>query len=79
MVDQDERSRRIKLRLLSLRDENALLKDKLNTKDCQYRQLTKQHGLVRGELKEAKATAQTQDARLKKQGIELSNLKVWDE
>ena len=76
LIGRDEDKRRLKLRLLALRDENALLKDKVHQKDTQYRELVVQHEDVRTQLRRMGESSRAQDAKLKKQTIELGNLQV---
>lgn len=75
-VNRDEDARRLRLRVLSLRDENASLKDMLLRKDARVILATKQGDKVRAELDDAKETIRSQDVRLKKHAAEMSNLKV---
>lgn len=79
LVNRDEEARRLKLRLLSLRDENALLKDKVSQRDSRLKLLVRQGDDVQAELEEARENAKLQDARLKKQTNELTALKVNQE
>lgn len=76
LVSRDEEARRLKLRVLSLRDENAMIKDKLLQKDARITSSSKQGDQVRAKLDDAKETARSQEARLKKQAMEINNLKV---
>ncbi|KPM44610.1 hypothetical protein AK830_g1943 [Neonectria ditissima] len=76
LVNKDEDSRRLKLRVLSLRDENALLKDKVAQRDSRLSLLDRQGDNVLAELEEARENAKLQDARLKKQANELAALKT---
>ncbi|KAK7416770.1 hypothetical protein QQX98_004962 [Neonectria punicea] len=76
LVNKDEDSRRLKLRVLSLRDENALLKDKVAQRDSRLSLLDRKGDNVLAELEEARENAKLQDARLKKQANELAALKT---
>lgn len=76
LVNRDEETRRLKLRLLSLRDEKASLKDKLAQKDSRISLLARQGDDVRTELGEAKEKLKLQDVRFKKQSNELATLKA---
>ncbi|KAI5462740.1 hypothetical protein BGZ63DRAFT_463733 [Mariannaea sp. PMI_226] len=75
LVNRDEEARRLKLRLLSLRDENASLKDKLSQKDSRISLLSRQGEDFRTELSEAREKSKLQDTRIKKQSNELAALK----
>lgn len=75
-IGRDEEARLLKLKLLALRDDNATLKDKILQKDARITALTKQGDQVRVELDEGKEAARAQETRMKKQGLELANLKV---
>lgn len=76
MVNRDEETRRLKLRLLSLRDERASLKDKLAQKESRISLLAGQGDEVQTELEEAREKLRTQDVKFKKQSNELATLKV---
>lgn len=76
LVNRDEQARQLKLRVLSLRDDNAILSDQISQKDARVRSLHRQYEDVRTELDQAKRTAKSQDARLQKQNKELTELKV---
>ncbi|KAH7148966.1 FtsJ-like methyltransferase-domain-containing protein [Dactylonectria macrodidyma] len=76
LVNKDEEARRLKLRLLSLRDENALLKDRVAQRDSRLNLFVRQGSEVQAELEEARENAKLQDARLKKQTNELTALKT---
>lgn len=76
LIHRDEGTRRLKLKLMRLRDDNALLEDRLRQNDTTKRAIAKQHELTREELKAAQQSARCQEAKLKKQAVELKNLKV---
>jgi hypothetical protein len=76
LIHRDEEARRLRLRILYARDENSLLKGRISQQDIRHRHLSKQSDKVRAQLDGTKATIHTQDARLKKQTIEIANLKV---
>ena len=76
LTGRDEEARLLKLRLLSLRDENASLKDRLVQRDALVKQLSKQSNDTQSELKTAKSKLKAQDSQLKKQGNALEDLKV---
>ena len=76
LVNRDEEARRLKLRALTLRNENAILKDKISQKETRLLSIATQDDLVRTELADAQEQARTQEARLKKGNMEITNLKV---
>ena len=76
LIKRDEDARRLKLRTLTLRDENASLKDSLAHKDVHQRQWIKQRNQLRSELDDAKDLIRGHEARARKQTIELTTLKV---
>jgi hypothetical protein len=76
LTGRDEEARLLKLRLLTLRDENASLKDRLVQRDALVKQLTKQGKDAHTELAETKEKLKAQDMQLRKQGNELEDLKV---
>ncbi|KND88972.1 hypothetical protein TOPH_06383 [Tolypocladium ophioglossoides CBS 100239] len=75
-ISRDEEARLLKLKLLALRDDNATLKDKISQKDARINALTNQSDQVRVELDESKQAARAQETRMKKQDLELANLKA---
>ena len=79
LVNKDEEGRRLKLRVLALRDDNATLKDQVVQRDARLRSLQRQGIDVRVELDEAKETTKLQELRLQKQAKELADLKVQAE
>jgi hypothetical protein len=79
LIHRDEGTRRLKLKLIRLRDDNALLEDRLQQNDTTKRAIAKQHELTREELRTAQQSARSQEAKLKKQAEELKNLKVGKE
>ncbi|KAH6968805.1 hypothetical protein DER45DRAFT_639047 [Fusarium avenaceum] len=76
LTGRDEEARLLKLRLLTLRDENASLKDRLVQRDALVKQLTKQGKDAHAELAETKEKLKAQDMQLRKQGNELEDLKT---
>ncbi|CAM1500858.1 Fc.00g100200.m01.CDS01 [Cosmosporella sp. VM-42] len=76
LVNKDEEARRLKLRVLALRDDNATLKDQVMQRDARLKSLQRQGSDVRVELDEAKETAKLQESRLQKQTKELTDLKT---
>ncbi|GJN86666.1 hypothetical protein PLIIFM63780_010247 [Purpureocillium lilacinum] len=75
-IGRDEEARRLKVRALAMRDDTAALKEKITQKDAKIMALKKQSDAVRVELDDAKRAARAQEARLKKQDIELANLQA---
>lgn len=76
LIHRDEGTRRLKLKLISSRDDNALLEDRIRTSDIIKRQLTKQCERAREGLKKSQQAARAQEAKVKKQALELNSLKV---
>ncbi|KAF5230999.1 hypothetical protein FANTH_13567 [Fusarium anthophilum] len=76
LTGRDEEARLLKLRLLTLRDENSSLKDRLVQRDALVKQITTKGKDVHAELAEAKEKLKAQEMQLRKQGNELEGLKV---
>ncbi|KAM0424661.1 hypothetical protein ACHAPT_010187 [Fusarium lateritium] len=76
LTNRDEQARLLKLRLLTLRDENALLKDRLIQRDAMVKQLSKQREDAHAERCENKKKIEDQDVRLMKQDKELEALQM---
>ncbi|KAI9167306.1 hypothetical protein HJFPF1_03432 [Paramyrothecium foliicola] len=76
MVHRDEDARRYKLRALSLRDENATLKDGAVHHKSQISQLKKHASRLQAQLDEAVAASSAYDARIKSQTDENARLKL---
>ncbi|KAF4966142.1 hypothetical protein FSARC_6141 [Fusarium sarcochroum] len=76
LTGRDEEARLLKLRLLTMRDENASLKDRLVQRDALVKQLTKQGNDAHTELAETKEKLKVQDMQLRKQGNDLEGLKT---
>lgn len=76
LTNRDEQARLLKLRLLTLRDENALLKDRLIQRDAMVKQLSKQKEDSHAERSENKKKIEDRDMRLMKQDKELAALQV---
>ncbi|KAF5002631.1 hypothetical protein FDECE_10562 [Fusarium decemcellulare] len=76
LTNRDEEARLLKLRMLTLRDENSSLKDRLIQRDALVKQLTKQGNEAHVELRETKEKLRSQDVRLRKQDNELEALKT---
>jgi hypothetical protein len=78
LTGRDEEARLLKLRLLTLRDENASLKDRLVQRDALVKQLSKQSSDTQAELKTSKSKLKAQDTQIRKQSNALEDLKVSD-
>lgn len=76
LTGRDEEARLLKLRLLTLRDENASLKDRLVQRDALVKQLSKQSSDTQAELKTSKSKLKAQDTQIRKQSNALEDLKV---
>ncbi|KAJ4142426.1 hypothetical protein NW754_009869 [Fusarium falciforme] len=76
LTNRDEQARLLKLRLLTLRDENALLKDRLIQRDAMVKQLSKQKEDSHAERCESKKKIEDRDVRLMKQDKELAALQM---
>ncbi|KAI8673613.1 hypothetical protein NCS55_00682100 [Fusarium keratoplasticum] len=76
LTNRDEQARLLKLRLLTLRDENALLKDRLVQRDAMVKQLSKQKEDSHAERCENKKKIEDRDVRLMKQDKELAALQM---
>lgn len=75
-ITRDEEARLLQLRLLTMRDENADLRDKIGERDFKIRIMTRDTDLLRLELDGSKQTIRGQNTRLKKQDIDMASLKV---
>ncbi|KAL5585073.1 hypothetical protein FOVSG1_014462 [Fusarium oxysporum f. sp. vasinfectum] len=76
LTGRDEEARLLKLRLLTLRDENSSLKDRLVQRDALVKQITRKGKDAHAELAEAKEKLKAQEMQLRKQGNELEGLKT---
>lgn len=76
LCHRDEGQRRLKLRTLYLRDDNAALNDKLLHKNSRIRLILSQADQVRTRLDAVNNRNRVQEVKLKKQGLEVVNLKV---
>ncbi|KAL3608055.1 hypothetical protein FPOAC2_03048 [Fusarium poae] len=76
LTGRDEEARLLKLRLLTLRDENASLKDRLVQRDALVKQLSKQSSDTQAELKTSKSKLKAQDTQIRKQSNALEDLKT---
>ncbi|RGP78770.1 hypothetical protein FLONG3_3134 [Fusarium longipes] len=76
LTGRDEEARLLKLRLLTLRDENASLKDRLVQRDALVKQLSKQGSGTQAELNVTRSKLKAQDAQIRKQSNALEDLKA---
>ena len=76
LIYKEEEARRLKLRVLVLRDEAATLRDQLADKDSRIRKLSKQYEDVHAQLERMDQTCQEQAAQLRSQARQQSELKV---
>jgi chromosome segregation ATPase len=76
LVHRDEEVRLLKLKALSLRDENARLEEAAGSKGIESQELLKSLAALRQELHEAHRAARGQEARFKKQNNAITALKV---
>ncbi len=76
LVIKDEEARRLKLRSLLLRDENAAIKDDLARKEERIKKLLAQHEAVQEQLQITSEKARQQENRMRSQARELADLKV---
>ncbi|KAK0755551.1 hypothetical protein N5P37_011953, partial [Trichoderma harzianum] len=70
LISRDEDARRLQLRVLLLRDENARLQDKCAAKDEEIKDLSRDGDQLRVELDEFKAQNEPKDAQIKDAAIE---------
>ncbi|ROV89636.1 hypothetical protein VSDG_08089 [Cytospora chrysosperma] len=77
LIIKDEEARRLKLRVLVLRDDAATLRDQLADKDSRIHQLSKQYDDVRSQLDVMKQTCQDQENQLRSQAQQHTELKVY--
>jgi hypothetical protein len=75
-ISRDEEARLLQLRLLTMRDENVSLREKLGQRDFKISTLLRDTDQIRLDLDDSKQVIRAQEARLKKQDIDMTNLKV---
>lgn len=75
-ITRDEEARLLQLRILTIRDENADLRDEIGQRNYRISALTRDTDQLRLDLADSQKTIRGQDARLKKQDIDLGKLKV---
>lgn len=76
LLVKDEDVRRLKLRILMLRDENTTLRDRISQNRDENTRLAAQCEGISAELEAKIEAARAQEKQLRKQERELSNLKV---
>lgn len=76
LIAKDEEARRLKLRVIVLRDEVAVLRDQLAEKDDRISNLSQQYEDICVQLGQMKQTCQDQAEQLRLQARQQSDLKV---
>ena len=76
LINRDEESRIQKLRLLQAQDDIYLLGVRAAQKEAHVALALAQHNVIKADVEEGKEVIRNQDNKLKKQSIELANLKV---
>lgn len=76
LIAKDEEARRLKLRVIVLRDEVAVLRDQLAEKDDRISNLSQQYEDICAQLGPMKQTCQDQAEQLRLQARQQSDLKV---
>lgn len=76
LIVKDEEARRLKLRVIVLRDEVAVLRDQLAEKDDRMSNLSQQYDDIRAQLDHMNQTCQDQADQLRTQARQHSDLKV---
>ncbi|KHN96169.1 Rossmann-fold NAD(P)(+)-binding protein [Metarhizium album ARSEF 1941] len=75
-ITRDEEARLLQLRLLTMRDENASLRDKIGQKDFKISSLTRDSDQTKLDLDDSRQRIRAQEARLKKQDVDMASLKA---
>lgn len=75
-ITRDEEARLLQLRLLMMRDENTDLRETIGQRDFMISTMMRDTDQLRLDLDGSKQTIRGQDARLKKQDIDMASLKV---
>lgn len=78
LVVKDEEARRLKLRVVVLRDEAATLRDQLADKDSRIRKLSQKYDDNCVQLDHLNQTCASQETQLRSQVRQHSELKVCD-
>lgn len=76
IVVKDEEARRLKLRVMVLRDEAGALRDQLADKDSKIRKLSQQHEDLCVQLERVNQTCANQESQLRSQARQQAELKV---
>lgn len=76
LLVKDEDARRLKLRSMVLRDEAALVKDRVAHRDARINELLEQIEDVRIQLQGAEEKSRRQDKLIQAHSREIANLKV---
>lgn len=76
LVVKDEEARRLKLRVVLLRDEVATLRDQLADKDSRIRKLSQQYDEIRVQLDRMNQACMDQETQLRSQARQQAELKV---
>lgn len=76
LVVKDEEARRLKLRVMVLRDEVATLRDQLADKDSKIHKLSQQYEDKRVQLDHMNQTCINQETQMRSQARQQSELKV---
>lgn len=76
LIVKDEEARRLKLRVIVLRDEVAVLRDQLAEKDDRISNLSQQYDDISAQLGRMNQTCQEQADQLRLQAKQQSDLKV---
>ena len=75
-ITRDEEARLLQLRLLTMRDENVDLRGQLAQKDSRISSLSRQTEQIQLDLDDSQELTRTLEARLKKQDMDISSMKV---
>lgn len=79
LVVKDEEARRLKLRVVVLRDEVAILRDQLTDKESRIRKLSQQYDDIVVQLDRVNQTCINQETQLRSQARQQAELKVRDD
>ncbi|OAA35041.1 Rossmann-fold NAD(P)(+)-binding protein [Metarhizium rileyi] len=75
-ITRDEEARLLQLRVLTMRDEHASLREKLGQRDFKISKLTRDADQAKLDLDDSKQVIRAQETRLKKQDIDMASLKA---
>ncbi len=76
LLVKEEEARRLKLRGVLLRNENASLKDQISQRDSHIRKLSEQADDTRGQLESIQEKCRRQEKMMQTQSRDIANLKV---